>query len=230
MSKREKIFSLFDKKFSNKFPFIFLFFCYWINTYTTLGSKIILHLSSEDNLIENVSFILIVLSAFFILKTIFLKIKKNSSSEKFTLIFLFLFLIIWAFEEISWGQRIFNFSWDTISNINFQDEINLHNLNKFQPHLHKGYYILGLVLSFLCILKKKNKTSLLPDKSILYFFLLPSLYYLVGEIIFNFPLEMQGEFVLINKIFIFQETNEFLLALGAFLYSFNLYRIKKKNF
>ena len=219
----------FDKKISNKFPFIFLFFCYWINTYTSLGSKIILHISSEDNLFENLSFVLIFLSALYISRTINLKNIKDISKKKFTLIFIFLFFIIWAIEEVSWGQRIFNFSWDKISSINFQNEINVHNLKIFQPHLHKSYYILGLIVSFMCVLKKKSQASLLPDKSILYFFLLPSLYYFIGEIIHNFPQEIQGEKVLISHIFHFQEPNEFLLALGAFLYSLRLYKNNKKN-
>lgn len=217
----------FDKKIANKFPFIFLFFCYWINTYSTLGSKIILHTSSEDNIFENLSAILIFLSALYILRTIFFKTKAVFSSRNFTLIFLFIFLLIWAFEEISWGQRIFNFTWDEISNINYQNEINLHNLNSFQPHLHKSYYIVGLILSFFCVLKKKTKSSLLPDKSILYFFLLPSLYYLIGELIFHFPIKIQGEIVIVNQIFHFQEVNEFLLALGAFLYSLRVFKNKK---
>tara|TARA_Y100000589_G_C27033539_1_gene580068 strand:+ start:162 stop:842 length:681 start_codon:yes stop_codon:yes gene_type:complete len=219
----------FDKKISNKFPFIFLFFCYWINTYSTLGSKVILFISSEDNLFENLSFILILISALYILRSINLKMKVPFSSKDFTLLFLFVFLLIWAIEEISWGERIFNFTWDDISIINSQNEINLHNLKSVQPHLHKSYYILGLLVSFCCILKKKSKNSLLPDKSILYFFLLPALYYLIGEIFLNFPLKIQGEFILKYHLFYFQEVNEFLLALGAFLYSLRVYRIKKFN-
>ena len=46
----------FEKKVSNKFPFIFLFLCYWLNTYAVLGSKILVYLSSEDNLFEYLSF------------------------------------------------------------------------------------------------------------------------------------------------------------------------------
>ena len=219
----------FERKISNKFPFIFLFFCYWINTYSTLGSKVILYLSTEDNLFEYCSLIFIVLSAIYILKTLFIKNKKYFSlNKKFTLIFIFLFLIIWAIEEVSWGQRIFNLSWDKVSSINFQNELNFHNLSFFQPHLHKSYYILGLIVSYLCILKK-TKFSLLPSKSILYFFFLPSLYYLVGEIILNFPIEIRGEIVLQTSRFHFQEVNELLLSLGTLLYSLRLYRIQKKN-
>ena len=218
----------FDKKSSNKFPFIFFFFCYWINSYSTIGSKIILYLSKQYNLFEILSFILIFLSAIYIFRTINLKQIKIFSKNNFALIILFLFLIVWGMEEISWGQRILDFSWNKISIINFQNETNIHNLNIFQPHLHKSYYLLGLLISFMCILKKKSKATLLPDKSLLYFFLLPSLYYLVGEIILNFPQEIQGETILGWHIFYFQEVNEFLFSLGAFLYSLRLYKTKKQ--
>ena len=172
---------------------------------------------------------MICISALFILRKIFeLKAKNFSTSKLSTLLFVFVFFTIWAIEEISWGQRVFNYSWDTISNVNSQSEINFHNLTFFQPHLHKGYYILGLIISFLCLIKKKNKFSLLPDKSILYFFLLPSLYFLVGEIFLNFPINIKGEYVLRKSMFYLQEPNEFLLSLGAFLYSLKILRIKKK--
>ena len=219
----------FEKVISYKFPFIFLFFCYWINTYSILGSKIIIYLSSEDNFFEYLTFILILLSALNVFRTIFLKKRKNiSSKKKLILILLLLLLLFWGIEEISWGQRIFNISWEAVSNINTQSEINFHNLRIFQPHVHKGYYIIGLVLSFACVLKKKSKFSLLPNKSLLYFFLLPSIYYLVGEIILNLEPTIRGAYVLRSNMFYMQEPNEFLLALGSYLYSLNLYRVFKK--
>ena len=219
-----------DKKVSFKFPFVFLFFCYWINTYSTLGSKIIIYLSSEDNFIEYCSFLLILFSAFYVFRTIQIKkVKILQTSKNSILIFLFLFLIFWAIEEVSWGERIFNFSWDSLANINSQSELNIHNLKIIQPHLHKGYYIVGLLLSVTCILKKKSKSSLLPDKSLLYFFLLPSLYYLVGEFFVNFPIEIRGAYVLRSHMFFMQEPNEFLFSLGTFLYSLRLYKVAKNK-
>ena len=92
--------------------------------------------------------------------------------------------------------------------------------------MHELYILYCSFVSFLCLLKKKENNLFLPDKTLFYFFLLPGLYYLVGELIINFPISYQGVkdtyIVLKSKIFAFQEINEFLLALGAFFYSINL--------
>ena len=142
------------------------------------------------------------------------------------MILLSIFFLFWGLEEISWGERIFSFSLEFLSKHNQQNEINFHNLNLIQPSLVKIYILFCSFVSFLCLIKKNNSNILLPEKTLLYFFLLPGLYYFVGALIINFPISYQGgNFtykVLSNSIFGFQEINESLLAIGAYLYSFNL--------
>ncbi len=219
-----------DKKQSNKFPFIFLCICYWIDTYYNLGNKVIRRLQFEDSIFEWLTFLFLVLSSILLIKT-FLENRKNKlfNIKKYFLITLSIFFLLWALEEISWGQRIFNFSWDYISQNNRQDEINFHNLNIIQPSLHKLYVLYCSVVSILCLIKKSKSNIFLPEKTLLYFFLLPGLYYFVGELIINFPISYQGAkytyMVLRKNVFVFQEVNETLLALGALLYALNL--IKK---
>ena len=224
-----KFFSQIDIERSNKFPFVFLFICYWIDTYYNLGNKVIRRLQFEDSIIEWLTVIFLVLASTFLLK-IFLNVRKNKLSKikKYFFLALSIFFLFWALEEISWGQRIFNFSWSYISENNYQNEINFHNLNIIQPSLHKLYILYCSFVSFLCLIKKKKNNLFLPDKKLFYFFLLPGLYYLVGELILNFPISYQGVkytyTVLRSNVFVFQEVNEFLMALGAFLYSINLTR------
>ena len=113
---------------------------------------------------------------------------------------------------------------------NSQNEINFHNLKLFHSNLHKIYIVFCSFVCFLCLIKKNKSNIFIPEKKLLYFFFLPGLYYLVGEFIINFPITYQG----VNNtytfsrsnIFTFQEVNEFLFALGAFLYSVNLTRKK----
>jgi len=111
-------------------------YVYFILTYILLSYSIylfydvntIMMLGYEDSLFENLSFIFYVVSAIFSL-IIFIKNK----SIYFFLLFLIFF--IGAGEEISWGQRIFNFDTPTsIQEINVQDEFNLHNIEIFNSN------------------------------------------------------------------------------------------------
>ncbi len=137
-----KFFSHIDKEKSNKFPFVFLFICYWIDTYYNLGNKIIRRLQIEDSIIEWLTVIFLVLASTFLLKIFFnVRKKKLSKLKKYFFLLLSISFLFWALEEISWGQRIFDFSWTYISQNNSQNEINFHNLNIFQPSLHKLYIL-----------------------------------------------------------------------------------------
>ena len=224
-----KICSQIDVEKSNKFPFVFLLICYWIGSYDDLGHKVITRLQSEDFIFEWMTVIFLTLSSIFLLK-IFLSFRKNKLSKiiKYFFLALSIFFLFWALEEISWGQRIFNFSWEYISQNNSQNEVNFHNLKFFHSHLPKIYIVFCSIVCFLCLIKKNKSNIFLPEKKLLYFFFLPGLYYLVGELIINFPISYQGVHNTYtfsrSNIFAFQEINEFLLALGAFLYSINLTR------
>ena len=231
----KKLLSHIDKKQSYKFPFIFLFICYWINTYYDLGHVIIKILQFEDSFFEWTTVIFLLFASIFLLKN-FLNFKKNKLSKinNYFLLALSIFFLLWAFEEISWGARIFNFNWEYISKNNWQNEVNFHNLNIIQPSLHKLYILFCSFISFLCLIKKNNSNIFFPDKTLLYFFLLPGLYYFIGELIINFPISFERGYythtVLRYNVFGFQEINETLLGLGAFLYSLNLSKkIKKLN-
>ena len=102
----------------------------------------------EDNLVENCQIIFLFFS--FLLSVItsinFLRRKKIFLGI-LLLIIGFLFLI-WAFEEISWFQRIFNIESPEYFIVqNFQEEISIHNLMPIQKILH----ILYIIISFMAI-------------------------------------------------------------------------------
>jgi hypothetical protein len=99
-----------------------------------LSDEEIISLAREDNVIEMVGAILFLMTSilFFI---IFLNNKKKTKLFSITNIFLFLLGCTFLFgflEEISWGQRIFNFPTPQLfQESNLQNEFNLHNLERF---------------------------------------------------------------------------------------------------
>ena len=91
-------------------------------------------LTSEDNIIENLSAVLLLFcSCFFLIS--FFHARKSPLKIHYWLTYGLLMLSIVFFliagEEISWGQRIFDLATpDYLSSVNEQDELNFHNINK----------------------------------------------------------------------------------------------------
>lgn len=110
----------------------------------------------EDGVLESLTAIGFGLASLFVAKYLIIKSRQGISGRNQRLIFLmhicvsFIFFII-CMEEISWGQRIFN--WNTpavLESVNWQQETNIHNMfNGIWPIL---YQIAGLCfVSFFCI-------------------------------------------------------------------------------
>lgn len=59
---------------------------------------------------------------------------------------LFCFLI--AGEEISWGERIFDWGLDAIRSINAQEETNIHNIKGVQSLMHFAFICFGLLFGW----------------------------------------------------------------------------------
>ena len=103
-----------------------------------ISNDLLLKLSKEDSLYENASaiFFLLTAIAFFILATrpkLYIAFKNGSKYPQRKYFWLLALLFFFAFgEEISWGQRIFNFETpDAIKGNNIQEEFNFHNLKGF---------------------------------------------------------------------------------------------------
>ncbi|NND35224.1 MAG: hypothetical protein HKN76_21735 [Saprospiraceae bacterium] len=100
--------------------------------------SVLIEITQEDGIIENGSaiFLLVAAIVFFVAyvksKTIRTHGEEKRGRNLFFLL-LGLFFFVCMGEEISWGQRIFNVETpDILVNLNYQEEINLHNFRIFE--------------------------------------------------------------------------------------------------
>jgi hypothetical protein len=107
-------------------------------------------LFGEDKFFEWLTAIFYLVSSFVLMIGV-IRIFKNKNLKyqyrKLSLIALlfFSFLIFWVFgEEISWGQRIFNWQTTELFEMNFQNETNLHNF--FNPIINSVYSFVTFTL------------------------------------------------------------------------------------
>ncbi|MBX7072988.1 MAG: tetratricopeptide repeat protein [Pirellulales bacterium] len=80
------------------------------------------------------------LAAAILLTWINLQRRRNGQGANWLLLLLAAALLLMFLEEISWGQRLFAISapqW--LARANIQEEINLHNLRIFHPHLENNW-------------------------------------------------------------------------------------------
>ena len=112
-----------------------------IVTYNVLvivsGRKELEYLTKEDGIVENAAVVCYLIASFVMFSMLRFRPaeppgKRGFFDERQNLVYLLigLLLIVFAGEEISWGQRILNFDTpDTLTRINRQGETTLHNLN-----------------------------------------------------------------------------------------------------
>jgi len=144
----------------------------------------------EDHIIENFQFIVLFIgsfvSLFFALK---FKVKNKYLHYFFLIAFFCLFLV--SGDEISWGQRIFNFKTiDTIKSYNLQNENTIHNLDFIDEFVRIGYILLSLFGVFSksigkLVSKNKSLINYLPDNIFLGYFIFPAVYNVLEYFYFN---------------------------------------------
>lgn len=138
-------------------------------------------LSVEDGLLETITTIFALLSSIILLFSIRKHKGKIDISVKIILSFMFLFF---GMEEISWGQRIFE--WETpqsLSDLNFQNETNIHNI--LNPYFSMFYPFFNLLMCLFLIISMKLKTKTASFlKSETYLYLLPSHEFQIYIIVF----------------------------------------------
>ncbi len=170
-------------------------------------------LKSEDGPLEWMQFIEYALSSLLAF-LIFLRQKNKDVNTFIWLLIAFLSFLI-AGEEISWGERIFGFSIESITDLSIQDETNFHNL----PFFHN--YVLDPALQIICIFlgwigwRKWPYLTSLPSKKFSLFFLSVSLYFFYYEI---------SWFSTVAHIRNDQEIFEFLLSSGLFLHCWESFK------
>lgn len=175
----------------------------------------------EDGILENIQFVLYILAAIFSFK-VCLKQRKNKVVALF-FFSLFLLLSFIAFEEISWGQRIFGFQTpETVAHNNFQKEFTVHNQSSFQRYVHLFYIALGLAGSLSRIVfrkyapKKFSKLIIITPPTILFFYFFSvALYYFLNQYLTFYYQMITTSRMGLGK---WQEVSEIFLSTGFLLF------------
>ncbi len=127
-----------------------------------------------------------------------------------------LFCLFIALEEISLLDYL-NGGFESIKQINAQNETNLHNLNLIQPYVHTSFIFSGLFFGWFGWRYLPNIQAL-PKRRYSLYFLFVSAFYAYSDI--NSYTKM------ISCVFencpFRQEVFEFLMALGLFLHCYNI--------
>ena len=221
------------------FPIIFMLTLLYVYQLESDFPTIYWGLLREDGLFENLQCLCYFLSGliglYSFLTVMKLKPKLKIKPLTFQAIFLLLFSILSiliAFEEISWGQRIFGIKSNNFFLMyNVQKESNIHNLSLIQENIQFFYIFIGLFGSFGWLFKRNCSANGFRDIFVVDWFL--SLYflpvalfyfYLHYSFIFNF---LNFAPNLFNQLHYHQEQFETLLSFGICLMAyFNLVKCR----
>jgi len=116
-----------------------------------------LNFVKEDGIVEYTTTLVLFLSFVFslVIAQNFIKVK-NKIFASFYILLSIAFLFA-GFEEISWGQRIFDLETTEFFSENIQNETNFHNLPSINSNHDQMYLLVGLIGSFFCIFLSKLK-------------------------------------------------------------------------
>ena len=196
-----------------------------------LGKEAYKWYTGEDRFAENIQ-VLLYLGAFvfaFIVFRQLLKMGERVLSVLYLVALLGLFFLIG--EELSWGQRIFN--WETpesFQEINKQGETTLHNIPEVEAafkwiQMLVGTYgtVLPLLLIGVGFFRRNQKffSYIIPHYSLMPFFL-PMFAWRFYRNIFEVPAKY---YFVVSE---FNEVIEFILAAGTFLFMFYQFRNLRK--
>ncbi|MFM7734257.1 MAG: pectate lyase [Cyanobium sp.] len=125
-----------------------------------------------------------------------------------------LFCFLMAGEEISWGERIFDWGLDAIRQMNDQEETNIHNIKGVQSLMHFAFIFFGLL--FGCIgWRLFPRIDAFPARWYSLWFLPVALFYAY----FDLSWITHGQ-----RIRNDQEAIEVMLAVGLFLHALAMVR------
>jgi len=114
-----------------------------------------INFTKEDGLVEYGTLLFYFLS---FLVTAIIGIKLFKAKKNFFALLYFVFSVSFflaGFEEISWGQRIFQIETPEFLSNNYQNETNFHNLPILQIFQNYLYFIVGIFGSFAWLILKK---------------------------------------------------------------------------
>ena len=166
MSKLKSFFSSLAKHIQpvDKFPLLIISILYSMVFYDPTGSALFWWLIKEDGIIEYST-----AASFFASSILFGTVWRTNAPKKRPYRFLPIILsaacCFISLEEISYGQRILNFSISAVESSNSQGELTLHNLNLVQPYLHTSICIILLVFSTMALLNSSHNTNYLSENT-----------------------------------------------------------------
>lgn len=171
-------------------------------------------LTREDTVVEYLQFSILVFASFYFIRSGLKLFYKEQKIMAVVYSLGSLIILFVALEEISWGQRIFSLNTpQRIEAINYQKELNIHNINYIAGYVTISYLVIGFWGSFLSFFVKatnlfKKSFLFFPSSLLFLYFLFPffhSLYVLTHD---N------------HNLGGFSELNELVLYLGIALFSF----------
>lgn len=185
--------------------------------------NLLLEISREDNIVENLQFFTLLIATFFSAKIALKLVKRKAMTIAliFSIISAGLFFI--SGDEISWGQRLFGLETPTvIAQYNAQQELSWHNLVQVGNLPTYAYIFIGFYGSFFWLFKPLLKHSsvlmlIVPRQLFFYFFV---------------PLLFQIRFIIGNHhLGVWAEPSELILYMGTALYMYCIYSLltTKKN-
>jgi hypothetical protein len=193
------------------------------------GNSFYSKITAEDHLVEYLGFIFLLIAGGYLIASGFLGIleKKRKYFACSILLLIGIVFIIAAFEEISWGQRIFGFGTpEKIVQHNDQNEFNFHNIDKkFFDRLVDRLNIMFVYFATLMLLLKKPQFwgIRMPDTYIILAFALIPFYHQYNQVHFDFYHLLYPPIVaLIIRSFIISNHKEFasglLTALASIMF------------
>jgi len=205
-------------------PFFFISILILLRIFLGVDSSEYREILREDGPIEYATTIFLFCSAVFsgLITSFFHRTKQ----KLFSLIYLVvtLGLVFFAFEEISWGQRIFDLETPDLLSTNLQGETNIHNLDFIQKQRFTIWMVVGLfgTIGWTVFPKTKNEIN-----NSFATFLIPKWFlssYFVPVLVYNFSVNMLVAGALPRKIFVYlfpfrdSEIGEFLFSLAILFF------------
>lgn len=188
---------------------------------------------NENGFVENLQVFFLIVSIIFV--TLFINKQYNNLKKlEKLLILIYIFAInYYLFEEISWGQHIFNWeSPDFISKINHQNETNIHNISSVFNELPRNLLLLWCGITFLWIDKITLKNQFLrkfifPNVKLKYISYLIIFFFIPNFIVSKLDLFHDAFFHIISFNFVrLSELEELIFNFYILNHSFYLFKSK----
>lgn len=195
-----------------------------------LNETLYIFLSQEDSFFEVMTVILYFLAgSLLIISSITILRRSKVFWKELLTLFLGLFFIFIAGEEISWGQRIFDISaTEIVREYNVQNEFTIHNLVFFSNSLILDQHRLlnlfalltGLVLPLVYRFHKKLRILM----NLINFPIVP----LSCSVLFGLAIVYEMMISRLYPHWVHPEVKEFFFSVGYFIFSISLYTRKNR--